>query len=59
MKTFELVMASGKRITVTAESRALATNRAIDLGYIDKWDLWEVEQVIEVDVTIKPDTSEN
>jgi hypothetical protein len=59
MKTFELVMASGKRITVAAESRALATSRAVELGFLDKWDLWEVEQVIEVDVVIKPVVSEN
>lgn len=49
MKTYNIILKSGKEITVsTDKGRSYAVERAIQLKLMDKWDAFEVEQIIEV-----------
>lgn len=51
MKAFEITFKLGtpkQSITVAAMTKAEATSAAIALKLMDKWDLYDVESVVEV-----------
>lgn len=51
MKIFEIIFTTGKKLTVACSLKSEATTKAIELKLMTKDDCFDIEDIVEVDLS--------
>ncbi len=50
MNYYKIILKTGREVFIQAENKGLSTQAAIEQGKLDKFDLYDVEDILEVTV---------